>query len=256
MTDQTLAAALVRAQAALTNPHKNRTANTGTFSYTYADLSAILDHVRPVLGAEGLAVTQNVTMEAGRLEVYTTLHHVSGDFLVFGPLTGSVGSSWQALGSAITYARRYALTAALGIAADDDDDANGVTPPNTEPLYVRKPVERVSHSDQAIADSDFDPWQTPEQGSNAAQAVAEELLGATEVPKGNKPRNHPEAASDAQKGFVLKLITPYAVERGVEPLAMVNMWLIDHNYGPIDSIDELGWRAAKPLIDSLKNPKA
>lgn len=129
MTDKpkylTVHAAFVAAQAELTNPHKDKTANIKAgFSYTYADLATILDHVRPVLARHGLAVSQNVTeADGGRLAVSTTLVHDSGEVLTFGPLVGDSGRDWQGLGSAITYARRYALCAALGIAADDDDDA-------------------------------------------------------------------------------------------------------------------------------------
>ena len=125
MTDKTISAAFVAAQADLTNPHKDKTANIKPgFSYRYADLATILDHVRPVLAKHGLAITQNVEGTSdGRLSVETTILHTDGGALGFGPLLGDSGRDWQGLGSAITYARRYALCAALGIAADDDDDA-------------------------------------------------------------------------------------------------------------------------------------
>lgn len=145
MSDTTnLDAALVAANTDLTNPRKQSTAKAGTYSYTYADLASILDHVRPVLAAHGLAVTQDVVMAEGRVQVFTLIHHVSGETRTYGPLVGRAGDSWQQLGSAITYARRYALTAALGIAGDDDTDAQDV------PV---KPAQRT-HS-PAPAD---DPW--------------------------------------------------------------------------------------------------
>lgn len=124
MTDKTISAAFVAAQAELTNPHKDKTANIKAgFSYRYADLATILDHVRPVLAKHGLAITQDVEDVNGRLAVQTTILHSDGGSITFGPLIGDAGRDWQGLGSAITYARRYALCAALGIAADDDDDA-------------------------------------------------------------------------------------------------------------------------------------
>ena len=113
-------AALVAAQADLRNPPKDKTANTGTYSYKYADLASILDLVRPILAKHGLAIAQDVVMEDGRLLIYTRLIHSSGECLDFGPLAGSVGTSWQQTGGGITYARRYALQAILGIAADED----------------------------------------------------------------------------------------------------------------------------------------
>ena len=242
-----ISAALVAAQADLTNPVKNASANTGQFSYSYADLPTILDHVRPVLAKHDLAVTQNVAMTEGRLEVFTTVHHAGGEFLTFGPISGTSGGNWQALGSAITYARRYSLTAALGIAGEDDDDAQAT---QAAPVAKAKPqpkIERVSHSDQVIPEED--PW-----ASNAPVAVATELLGAEPLyTTAERPRNHPEPASPAQIKFAKALATEWAAEYdNRDPLAHLNNWLAGHNYGTISDFEALGWRAAKPFIESAK----
>lgn len=124
--------ALVAAVGELTNPPKKSKANLGHGKpYEYADLALILNHVRPILHKHGFALMQDVTQDDGRLSVTTVLHHTSGESLRFGPLAGPGGSKWQDLGSAITYARRYALCAALGIAGDEDDD--GASAPVGEP---------------------------------------------------------------------------------------------------------------------------
>lgn len=136
----TIAEAFIAAQMELTNPTKDRTANIPlkdgrSYSYKYADLSAIIVHVREVLAKHGLGFTQNiVTAESGRVGVLTTIRHISGETIEFGPLSGPVSNDWKDVGSAITYARRYCLTAALGIATDDDDDAGRATPPDPRPL--------------------------------------------------------------------------------------------------------------------------
>ena len=124
MTEQLAAlyAAYAAAQADLTNPTKDAKADTGSYGYTYATLGSILDHVRPVLAAHGLAVMQNVTNDGDHVSVETILTHSGGGWISFGPISGKAANTWQGIGSAITYARRYALTAALGIAAEDDDD--------------------------------------------------------------------------------------------------------------------------------------
>lgn len=70
-------------------------------------------------------------MEDGRLLIRTRIIHSSGECMEFGPLAGSVGGEWRSIGSGITYARRYALAAALGIAADEDDDAATAPPPSS-----------------------------------------------------------------------------------------------------------------------------
>jgi len=134
-----ISAAFVAAQAELTNPPKKSKANTGTYSYTYADLPSVIDHVGPVLAKHGLGVTQNITLHDGRVAVVTTLRHSSGESLEFGPLTGPGGGSWQQIGGGITYARRYALCAALGIAADEDMDVQVADsePQHQQPTRLR-----------------------------------------------------------------------------------------------------------------------
>lgn len=124
MTDSTLAQALAAANTELTNPHKDAKADTGTYGYSYATLDSVTALVRPVLARHGISVLQDPKItDEGRLAVTTTLLHTSGETMVFGPLVGPLGSSWQQVGGAISYARRYQLLACLGLAAGDDDDA-------------------------------------------------------------------------------------------------------------------------------------
>lgn len=129
MTAAGLYAAMAAANVELTNPTKDKKAQTGQYTYTYASLDTILGHVRPVLAKHGLSVLQDVVIEGDRVQIITKILHASGELLEFGPLGGPVGRDWQALGGGITYARRYALCAALGIAADEDDDAQHASTP-------------------------------------------------------------------------------------------------------------------------------
>jgi hypothetical protein len=93
----------------------------GSYSYDYADLGDVLDAVEVPLLNHGLAISQDVTTMDGRAAVTTWLLHESGECLGFGPLALSAGQTPQAYGSAVTYARRYAILAALGLAPEDDD---------------------------------------------------------------------------------------------------------------------------------------
>jgi hypothetical protein len=116
------------AKAKLTNPPKTKTAKvvsqrTGAkFEYHYADLSVVIEHVRPALSEVGLVVTQII--EPGLL--VTRLIHESGQSLTSRYKLPELTDS-QAMGSAITYARRYSLCAILGIAAEDDEDGGKAT---------------------------------------------------------------------------------------------------------------------------------
>jgi hypothetical protein len=140
------AAAVVAALAEMPTVAKNKTAATGSYSYQYADLPSILEAVRPVLARHGLAISQEVSTHDGYIQVTTLLLHKGGHWEAYGPLAMPAGQNAQASGSAITYARRYALTAVLGIAAEDDDDGQAVStanPPRRRPSRSSAPGSAV-----------------------------------------------------------------------------------------------------------------
>lgn len=139
-TNLSLCEALVKAQAEFPKIEKRRTAKIGTYSYKYADLTDIMDAIRPALTRYGLFVTQGVN--EGQL--YSKVLSKSGAVLENAiPLTQARGEGPQAMGSALTYARRYGLCALLGIVADEDDDAAVATQkpknPNPPPQAFKSP---------------------------------------------------------------------------------------------------------------------
>lgn len=118
----TIAAALVAALEELTVVEAGRTADAGSYTYKYADLGDIVKRTRPVLARHGLVALTGLHDHGDLLAVTVTFLHTTGQSMEFGPLTFPRGNNAQATGSAITYHRRYALIAALGMAAGDDDD--------------------------------------------------------------------------------------------------------------------------------------
>src|SRR6516164_2365249 len=130
----TIAAALAKAQAELTNPEKSLVAiirspfpREGDRTFRYAPLSSGLDIVRKGLGRHEIATIQTTAIDkdAGLLRLTTVLAHSSGEW---------ISSEWpvcpiadiasaQRMGAALTYARRYALFTLVGIAGEDDLDA-------------------------------------------------------------------------------------------------------------------------------------
>ena len=120
-----IAAALSVAQAEINPAEKNAT--NPHLKNKYANISAIYDAVREVLPKHGLCVVQTMLPTDGtRAHVRTTLAHKSGQWFASEcvmPLDRQGGA--QGMGSAITYARRYSLSAILGVVADEDDDGNG-----------------------------------------------------------------------------------------------------------------------------------
>lgn len=90
----------------------------------YADLSAIWESVRELLHSNGLAVAQLPQEKEGHIYLETLLLHTSGEWLSSSLLvTPGKPNDPQAVGSALTYARRYALSAMLGVCSEEDDDA-------------------------------------------------------------------------------------------------------------------------------------
>lgn len=114
-----LATALARFQGIVKQPLKNKEVKYGTTKFKYADLAQCIECAREPLSKNGLSVVQLIEDNAA---VTTILMHQSGEFIssTFAiPISGRP----QDYGSAITYLKRYAYCAILGIVADDDDNA-------------------------------------------------------------------------------------------------------------------------------------
>jgi hypothetical protein len=135
-----LTAALVKAVADMKNPLKEST--NPHFRSRYADLAAVRDAVVPVLARHGLAVMQMPTDVPGPDGTYlpalsTVLAHTSGEYVKSTVLLRPVKLDPQAIGSAVTYARRYGLLAVVGLATEDDDGNDATRPgQETAPDYV------------------------------------------------------------------------------------------------------------------------
>jgi hypothetical protein len=130
----TIAAALAKAQAELTNPEKSLVATIrshfhrdGDRTFRYAPLSSGLDIVRKGLGRYEIATIQTtaIDQDAGLLRLTTVLAHSSGEWISSEWPVCAIAeiASAQRMGAALTYARRYALFTLVGIAGEDDLDA-------------------------------------------------------------------------------------------------------------------------------------
>ena len=119
------------------NPH---------FKSKYASLSIMIEKATPILAANKLVIVQQIDGDA----LTTTLLHESGEYITAtATMPCSNPTNPQAMGSAITYARRYAYGSILSLDIDDDDDANAATvapkqvpQPKPQPKVVPK-AERI-----------------------------------------------------------------------------------------------------------------
>ncbi len=115
-----LCAALVKVQGTIGKASKS--AANPFFKSKYADLNEMIDVSREVLPENGLSVVQNATLVDGTPTLVCTIMHVSGQWIRgFYELKPAKQNDPQAMGSCITYMRRYSLAAMLGIAQEDDD---------------------------------------------------------------------------------------------------------------------------------------
>lgn len=124
-----IAAALVKARRAFGPALKDK--SNPAFRSKYADLGACIEAVDDALLAQGIALTQETSEDSTGVTVETVLHHESGESMRFGKLhVPAAKQDPQGYGSALTYARRYSLMTACGIAPEDDDGNAASKPAN------------------------------------------------------------------------------------------------------------------------------
>jgi hypothetical protein len=193
-TDQ-LYTALAAAQAAITCPDKNRevvvkTKTGGSYKFRYATLDSIIEHIRKPLTSNGIWFCQTLEgTEVGKYRLVTRLTHSSGQSIESRTPLLVENAGNQAFGSALTYMRRYALTAMLGLAADEDDDGNAGDGNQATQRPTKKPVKKPAKKPPA-----------QEQPEGYAQIFAD---GMTCIGKVNSPTDA-DAALNILRDFKAK----------------------------------------------------
>jgi hypothetical protein len=130
-----LISALAKAQGAISAPERNKTVKVtprsggASYSFKYATLNGIIEAIRKPFSDNGLWFTQVLSFQESdrnfHYRVTTTIWHESGQYIRSEvPLIMNDVSNNQQFGSALTYMKRYALSALCGIAAEEDDDGN------------------------------------------------------------------------------------------------------------------------------------
>ena len=130
-----LAAALSKVQANLKGAVKD--SSNPFYKSKYADLESVWEACREQLAINELSVAQPMAIVDGRNAIETVLMHSSGEWISGVQLLSEVKPDPQATGSAITYARRYALAAMIGIIQTDDDAESAM---NRRPVAQSAPV--------------------------------------------------------------------------------------------------------------------
>ena len=166
--------ALTKAQMKLEIAEKNKKAGSGAAgsrTYKYADWPTVVEASRKPLADNGLCVTQRLIENVdGSITLSTLLLHASGEFIdsrIRLPLAPN--SPPQSIGSCITYFKRYAYSALIGVVADDEDD-DGAAAEKFHREYQPKPaapapakvIEKTSLSDREVAILEYELTDAPD----------------------------------------------------------------------------------------------
>jgi ERF superfamily len=261
-----LAAALAKAQTTLTNPEKSLTGTVPSDRYNepgrtfrYASLSSGLDIIRQALGEQGIATLQTTAIDHDiqSVSLTTVLAHASGEWIAsdWPVCVLSDMSASRRMGAALTYARRYALFALVGIAGEDDLDApdlsgqpvagtgksgNGLDPGRQNANGADRPLGRFSASRK--------PWSPPKQPLKLEESAAlrDRLLGEI-----GALASRDEDASWARKAMCAKNTLTTADSGAVEAAFAARIAaLADENDNP----DRSTLRGDSEVSSQKKNP--
>ena len=176
-----IAQAIVKAQAEM--PKLLADSDNPYYKSKYIALADLIKEVRPVLAKYGLAVIQGVSGDGEKAVIITTrIIHESGEWIEEAftmPVVakGSKEATPQDYGAAVTYARRYSLAGILGVASEEDDDANSISHPierAAPPKPMQAPVKQDEH--KALKDKLVELMKsdliTPDERETQKQAFA------------------------------------------------------------------------------------
>ena len=205
-----LAAGLMAFQCEVKDP--SRDGENPHFRSKYVQIDGLLAAVRPILSQHGLSVVQSTGGDGQNVTITTMLLHTSGEWLETDPLTLKAQQATpQGAGSAITYGRRYSLSAALGVAWDDDDDGNAAS---------EKPKESPKAKVKAKAEPKQEPKQEPKPDKNAllkqiAEGAKKHSISAEDmklIMKRQYNKESSEELTDAETADLAANFERYAIE--------------------------------------------
>jgi hypothetical protein len=246
----TIASALAKAQAELTNPEKSLVATIRSpfprgsdRIFRYAPLSSGLEIVRKSLGRHEIATVQTteIDKDAGLVRLTTVLAHSSGEWLSSDwpvcPISDT--GSPQRMGTALTYARRYALFTLVGIAGEDDLDAPDLGAISEAGVEQPSRSDHRSQSNGRAAAAERPSWDrvkppqrnarsvlAPEQSASLRERLVAQLAAI---------HSTDDAAAWAYRNLAAKNTLTAADAQIVEEQFQARLSMIDHGLGPSPS---------------------
>ena len=261
-----LASALVKAQGEFPTIKKTKNAkiptkNGGSYEYDYADLGDIREAVVPVLTQYGLAVTQAPTINGDNPTLTTTLLHESGQWKESEMLLHIEKTDAQGQGSAITYARRYAMSAILGIVTESDDDGVGATRKRNETKEGSVKTADGSYDtgnddlNLILKAADIEPSnefmvslanQIRSKGTLSPKQIGSGVPQALKIVSANEPKDVNPATND----------TLNRIEEGLKMLGPVEeaaykLWWMGEKIPPLSKPDKISETEAQKALSHL-----
>lgn len=219
---QDLAAALSKAQAEMRAAEKD--GENPHLRSKYPTLASVWDACREPLTKHGLAVVQTTEPGdgAGSIVLVTTLLHSSGQW-ISSPLPMSAGKTDpQSIGSCLTYARRYGLSAMVGVAPDDDteDDANAAS-------------QKAPQAQQAA--------QAPRQGRPVAERAVQSAERQQSYAQATGAAKEDPERAKARTAFFGVYSSHFGRTSDEQRHAIVNSLLMERHKAPVETWDD--WKA-------------
>lgn len=162
--------ARIKFRAKAVNPKKDK--ENPHFNSKYASLDSIITTCGPIMAECGLDFLQDVVHDRdGHIGVWTRLIHESGEWIQFSPVYVKTDTFAQKVGSALTYAKRYSLGMALGIATDEDDDGNIASEPPETKTKRQTQKQATTKSQQRSQTKQTEPAAQAQQQPNKAELM-------------------------------------------------------------------------------------
>ncbi len=161
-----LATALAKAQGIMQTARKD--SENPFFRSSYADLASVWEACRKPFSENGLCIIQTTDNDNDAIVIITTLLHSSGQWICGRLRIKPIKEDPQSIGSAITYARRYALAAITGVAPEEDDDGEGAMGRGKmqKPPPLQEPQKKAAKS--PLADPSFELLHVTQNIANVA----------------------------------------------------------------------------------------
>jgi hypothetical protein len=170
-----LATALAKAQGEIKGALKD--SSNPFFKSKYADLASVVEAIREPLASNGLSYVQVAHDSESAAKIETLILHSSGEWLSCGAVSVPVSKAdAQGFGSAMTYARRYSLSAAFGVAPEDDDgNAAAKAAPKGQMVGIGKTGNAANETPGQIVDQELATDGMPPEVVKALREEAKKI---------------------------------------------------------------------------------